>query len=111
MHSGRDRQGLSRTEGDQPEPTRPVYRRKVLQEKAIAIENDIRGPLRNFGLKVGIIGKVRFEDRIRELVAGLPDLAEVIACLPKPVRACGSVSPSCIAKYWRSSGTMTSAGA
>jgi len=55
--------------------------RKLLQEKAIAIENDIRGLLRNFGLKVGIIGKVRFEDRIRELVAGLPDLAEVIACL------------------------------
>ena len=55
--------------------------RKLLQEKAIAIENDIRGLLRNFGLKVGIIGKVRFEDRIRELVAGLPDLAEIIACL------------------------------
>jgi transposase len=55
--------------------------RKLLQEKAIAIENDIRGLLRNFGLKVGVIGKVRFEDRIRELVAGLPDLAEIIACL------------------------------
>ncbi|WP_234837256.1 IS110 family transposase, partial [Sinorhizobium meliloti] len=27
--------------------------RKLLQEKAIAIENDIRGLLRNFGLKVG----------------------------------------------------------
>jgi transposase len=55
--------------------------RKLLQKKAIAIENDIRGLLRNFGLKVGIIGKVRFEDHIRELVAGRPDLAEVIACL------------------------------
>ena len=55
--------------------------RKLLQEKAIAIENDIRGLLRNFGLKVGIIGKVRFEDRIRELVAGLPELAEIMACL------------------------------
>ena len=30
--------------------------RKLLQEKAIAIENDIRGLLRNFGLKVGIVG-------------------------------------------------------
>jgi transposase len=29
--------------------------RKLLQEKAIAIENDIRGLLRNFGLKVGIV--------------------------------------------------------
>ena len=31
--------------------------RKLLQEKAIAIENDIRGLLRNFGLKVGPIGR------------------------------------------------------
>jgi transposase len=29
--------------------------RKLLQEKAIAIENDIRGLLRNFGLKVGML--------------------------------------------------------
>src|SRR6476659_2639646 len=28
--------------------------RKLLQSKAIAIENDLRGTLRNFGLKVGI---------------------------------------------------------
>ncbi|WP_445503301.1 IS110 family transposase [Microvirga sp. G4-2] len=55
--------------------------RKLLQEKAIAIENDIRGLLRNFGLKVGIIGKVKFEDRIRELVADLPELADIMACL------------------------------
>ena len=34
--------------------------RKLLQEKAIAIENDIRGLLRNFGLKVGIVGTVGF---------------------------------------------------
>lgn len=33
--------------------------RKVLQEKAIAIENDIRGLLRNFGLKVGAVGTVK----------------------------------------------------
>src|SRR6195256_3913890 len=30
--------------------------RKILEEKALAIENDIRGLLRNFGLKVGIVG-------------------------------------------------------
>lgn len=29
--------------------------RKLLQEKAICIENDIPGPLRNFGLKVGVV--------------------------------------------------------
>jgi len=52
--------------------------RKVLQEKAIAIENDIRGLLRNFGLKVGVIGAARFEDRIQELVEGLHDLASIM---------------------------------
>ena len=40
--------------------------RKLLQSKAIAIENDLRGTLRNFGLKVGMVGKVRFEARIKE---------------------------------------------
>ena len=41
--------------------------RKLLQSKAIAIENDLRGTLRNFGLKVGIAGKTKFEARIKEL--------------------------------------------
>jgi transposase len=30
--------------------------RKLLQSKAIAIENDLRGTLRNFGLKVVAVG-------------------------------------------------------
>jgi len=38
--------------------------RKLLQEKAIAVENDIRGLLRNFGLKVGVVGVIKFEERI-----------------------------------------------
>ena len=38
--------------------------RKLLQSKAIAIENDLRGTLRNFGLKVGIVGRTKFEARI-----------------------------------------------
>jgi hypothetical protein len=52
--------------------------RKLLQSKAIAIENDLRATLRNFGLKVGVVGTVRFEARIRELVEKLPDLALLI---------------------------------
>jgi transposase len=52
--------------------------RKLLQSKAIAIENDLRGTLRNFGLKVGMAGKVRFEARIKELVENLPDLAALV---------------------------------
>jgi len=55
--------------------------RKLLQEKAHAIENDIRGLLRNFGLKVGVIGVSKFDDRIHELVEGMPELAEIIAPL------------------------------
>ncbi len=41
--------------------------RKLLQSKAIALDNDLRGTLRNFGLKVGVVGTVKFEERIREL--------------------------------------------
>jgi transposase len=52
--------------------------RKLLQSKAIAIENDLRGTLRNFGLKVGMVGKGRFEARIKELVENIPDLAELV---------------------------------
>src|SRR5271170_4122165 len=52
--------------------------RKLLQSKAIAIENDLRGTLRNFGLKVGMVGTVKFEARIRELVEDLPDLVVLI---------------------------------
>jgi transposase len=40
--------------------------RKLLQSKAIAIENDLRGTLRNFGLKVGMVGTAKFEARIKE---------------------------------------------
>ncbi len=52
--------------------------RKLLQSKAIAIENDLRGTLRNFGLKVGMVGTVKFEARIQELVENLPDLAVLV---------------------------------
>jgi transposase len=51
--------------------------RKLLQSKAIAIENDLRGTLRNFGLKV-LVGTVKFEARIKELVENLPDLALLV---------------------------------
>jgi transposase len=51
-----------------------LVHRRLLQSKAIAIENDLRATLRNFGLKVGMVGTVKFEARIRELVANNPDL-------------------------------------
>jgi len=52
--------------------------RKLLQSKAIAIENDLRATLRNFGLKVGVAGATKFEVRIKELVENLPDLAVLV---------------------------------
>jgi transposase len=52
--------------------------RKLLQSKAIAIDNDLRATLRNFGLKVGVVGTVRFEARIKELVENLPDLVILV---------------------------------
>jgi transposase len=55
--------------------------RKLLQTKAIDIDNDLRGTLRNFGLKVGVVGKVGFEGRIWELVQGRPDLAAIAEAL------------------------------
>src|SRR6202171_5696935 len=52
--------------------------RKLLQSKAIAIENDLRATLRNFGLKVGVVGTVKFEARVKELVENLPDLVVLV---------------------------------
>ena len=52
--------------------------RKLLQEKAHAIENDIRGLLRNFGLKVGTASVITFEERIGELVEDRPELADIM---------------------------------
>jgi hypothetical protein len=42
---------------------------KLLQSKAIAIENDLRATLRNFGLKVGT---VKFEVRIKGWLRTFP---------------------------------------
>jgi transposase len=52
--------------------------RKLLQAKAIAVENDLRATLRNFGLKVGMVGTAKFEARIKELVESFPDLVALV---------------------------------
>src|SRR6201998_946896 len=52
--------------------------RKLLQSKAIAIENDLRGTLRNFGLKVGMVGAAKFEARIQELAEKIPALGLLV---------------------------------
>ena len=52
--------------------------RKLLQSKAIAVENDLRATLRNFGLKVGMVGAAKYETRIKELLENLPELAALV---------------------------------
>src|SRR3974377_2422209 len=52
--------------------------RKLLQSKAIAIDNDLRGTLRNFGLKVGMVGTARFEARVKERIENWPDWAMLV---------------------------------
>jgi transposase len=60
--------------------------RKLLQSKAIAIDNDLPGTLRNFGLEVGAAGTGKFEARSRELLEDLPDFAELVEPLLIVVR-------------------------
>jgi transposase len=85
--------------------------RKLLQSKAIAIENDLRGTLRNFGLKVGMVGKVRFEARIKELVDNLPIWPLWLSHCSLSDGRFASSSASCTAACSPSCGTMRCAGA
>jgi len=55
--------------------------RKLLQTKLHDLELSLRGILRGFGLKVGPTTPARFEERIRELVAGHPRLEVIVNSL------------------------------
>ena len=55
--------------------------RKLVQVKLHDVEMSLRGILRGFGLKVGPTTPVRFEGRIRELVAGHPSLEAIAQSL------------------------------
>jgi len=57
--------------------------------------------LRNFGLKGGMVGKVGFEPRIKELVENFPVLAALLEPLLSGGRF-GSRSSSCTAACWLS---------
>jgi transposase len=52
--------------------------RRLLQRKLLDLECDLRGTLRNFGLKVGVVSVGKFVARIRELVTGSPRLALIV---------------------------------
>src|ERR1700680_2613100 len=51
--------------------------RKLLQRKLLDLQCELRGTLRNFGLKVGVVSGSRYEARGRELVAGFPGAAAI----------------------------------
>jgi len=55
--------------------------RKLLESKLRDVEQSLRGILRGFGLKVGAPTPSQFEGRIRELVAGQPNLEAIAAAL------------------------------
>lgn len=52
--------------------------RSLLQEKVIDLENEMRGLLRNFGLKVDQTSDGTFGTRILELVENDAELAEIM---------------------------------
>ena len=60
--------------------------RKLLQGQNRAIENDVRGLLRTFGLKVGPTSAGAFDARIRQLVEGIPRLTAIILSSPRSTR-------------------------
>ena len=84
--------------------------RKLLQSKAIAIENDLRGTLRNFGLKVGIVGKLKFEARSRSWSRAIPIWPCWLSRCSSSGGCCASSSPFCTAVCWPLSVTMRFAG-
>jgi len=86
--------------------------RRLLQSKAIAIENDLRATLRNFGLKVGMVEKVKFEARIRESWSRISLIWSFWSNRCSLSGVCyASRSSPCTAACWPSFGTMMWAGA
>ena len=46
--------------------------RRILQAKRQDLENELRGTLKAFGLKLGAVGRAKFAARVLELIAGEP---------------------------------------
>ena len=85
--------------------------RKLLQSKAIAIDNDLRGTLRNFGLKVGMVGKVSSRPASRNWSRTFPIWPFWLNRCLSSAGCCASSLASSIAACWPSCGTMRCAGA
>jgi len=55
--------------------------RRILQAKRLDIDNEIRGTLKAFGLKIGKVGRVGFAGRVRALIAGEPVLETIMPAM------------------------------
>ena len=55
--------------------------RKSMIDNRRNIENAIRGTLKVFGLKVGIVSRLKFSQRVRELVADKPGIADTVGAM------------------------------
>jgi transposase len=62
--------------------------RQLLVRQAKDLGLSVRGLLRNFGLKLGAVGKAGFAGRVRELTANTPGLATIIEPLLAARTAC-----------------------
>jgi transposase len=57
--------------------------RHHLLNKLQDMDNHIRGELRNFGVKMGQVSKLKFEERVREVIEQAPRLLRLINSLLK----------------------------
>lgn len=62
-------------------PAPSLTGRRFLVDKLTGIENSMRASLRNFGLKMGQVSRVKWAARARVLAAGIPALELVIDAL------------------------------
>src|SRR5579863_6213916 len=85
--------------------------RKLLQSKAIAIDNDLRGTLRNFGFKVGTVGLPGSRHASRSLSRTSPTWLSWSNRCSLSGGCFASSSVSCTTACWPSLGTMMCAGA
>ena len=85
--------------------------RKLLQSKAIAIENDLRGTLRNFGLKVGMAGTLSLKRALRSLSRTSPTWRRWSNHYSLSSGCYAKRLSSCIDACWLSFGVTRCAGA
>jgi transposase len=85
--------------------------RKLLQAKLLDLEAELRGTLKSFGLRVGVVGKGGFRQRVRETIDGREALTAVMWALLEAAAGLGAPrsalpAPNDGARHRRSSGIM-----